>query len=560
LCGSWLRQLVRAAKIARLYRAGNPVVDEARAMVHTKLAEILDRFGAVTMQFTPSEVFVGEECIVKPSGEGEILQRSAEEQLPMLLFGDGIRQITFTPHLPRTDTDAFIDALRDAGVTSRNHEDIVTLLWQANLTHIKVSSVPPQQTIFHSLRASNRADSSTRNQEYAWASGSELHALLGQSGGAQGLHRDRFDDRSLPAEGLDVGETFRKLETTALASRARLKEAWQAESAALDARTIGAFLEQLVRIDPSPSMSRAVARFVVSWIPDAIAKADWEAARFAYRLLRDVESETEVWEPELIEFLSKIDPVSLTERLEKSEAAEIGAFIEITLALGAPAVDLVCSVMAEAESPATRAATEVGLATLCAGEPDRLEPYLSDPRWYVVRNTAQVLGMVGGRGVGRLLRIALAHPDDRVVKEAIRSLARTPREEGLPVLIELLNTRDLKILSTTMSVLTRERNPVAARALLARIESPEFESEAEDLQRQVFSGLAEIAGDESITPLNAIVQRSGLFVRKTFTRSAAARTLARIGTPRAITALETGLKSKHEAVRSACRDALGRAA
>jgi len=256
-------------------------------------------------------------------------------------------------------------------------------------------------------------------------------------------------------------------------------------------------------------------------------------------------------------FLSKLDPVFLAERLERSEGSQVSAFIEVALAIGPAAVDMVCSVMAEAEEPASRAATEVALAILCANAPERLEPYLHDPRWYVVRNASQVLGMVGGPGVGRLLKIAIGHHDERVVREAISSLARAPREEGLPVLIELLHTRDLGILGTTLEVLTREKNSAAARALLSRIESPEFESEDEVLQRQIFSGLAEIAGDESVFALAALVQKSGLFVHRTLVRSAAAQTLARIGTVNARGALESGLKSKHEVVRSVCREALG---
>ena len=50
------------------------------------------------------------------------------------------------------------------------------------------------------------------------------------------------------------------------------------------------------------------------------------------------------------------------------------------------------------------------------------------------------------------------------------------------------------------------------------------------------------------------------FVKQTLVRSAAAQTLVRIGTVSAREALQSGLKSKHEAVRTTCREALGKLA
>jgi hypothetical protein len=533
-CATWLRQLVHAGRVSRLYstEVPNPVVEDARQVVHAALADLLERFGPLTFRFTPTEIFLGEECIIGPGDHADVaVRKSDEEQLAALLFGDGIRQIRFLPDVPRSDVEALIDALRDAGMTTREHDDLVTLLWQSGLTHAVVASVP-----------------------------SELRTTLEPDVTAEGRHQNRFDDRRLPTQGLDVDATLRELETTAAASRARLLSAWRNEAAAMGHRDVGTFVRELLALDSGEDMRRAVTRFVVSWLPDSIVKGNWAAAHYALELLREIEPDPTQWSPMLAATLSKLDPVFLAERLERSEGSQVSAFIEVALAMGPAAVDMVCSVMAEAEEPASRAATEVALAILCANAPDRLEPYLHDPRWYVVRNAAQVLGMVGGDGVGRLLRIAIGHSDERVVREAISSLARAPREEGLPVLIELLHTRDLRVLDTTLSVLTREKNPAAARALLSRIESPEFESEDEALQRQVFSGLGEIAGDESVFALAALVQKPGLFVKQTLVRRAAAQTLARIGTVNARDALQTGLKSKHEAVRTSCREALGQVA
>jgi HEAT repeat protein len=559
---AWLRQLARAAKISRLYRVGNPIAEETRRNVWEKLGEITERHGTFAMRFTPTEVFVGDECIIKPARDADpeaALARAGEEQLPMLFHGDGIRALTFTPGVPRGEVEALVDALRDSGTTMERHDDLVTLLWQANLSSIRVTAAPPEQTIYHSSRANARArGAGYKGPSYHAGGGSELRADLGQGAGAQGLHRDRFDDRVLPLEEVDVISAYADLEITSSVSRARLLDAWEVEVAREDdPMEIARFLRSLVDLDRGDGMRDAVANLTVSWLPSAMGRAAWNEAKRALDLLFEIRPYEAAREEPLTLALRRVDATALAEKLERSEKDDLASFLSLAIEIGPSATTLVCDIMAAAEETATRAAAGVALASMCAAKPERLRSYLSDPRWYVVRNTATVLGMIGGTGVAELLRPALSHPDPRVVREAIRSLARTPRDESALILVELLGSRDTKVLSTALSVVTREKSPEMARALLARIESTTFENEPEELQRAAFSALAEIADDSVVPGLAALLHRGGLFVRRSFVKVAAARTLARIGTDTAREALEGGMKSKHEAVRSICREALG---
>ena len=55
-------------------------------------------------------------------------------------------------------------------------------------------------------------------------------------------------------------------------------------------------------------------------------------------------------------------------------------------------------------------------------DPARLAPWISDPRWYVVRNVVHILGWVGGAGVVPLLQNAVKYPDPRVTAEVVSAL------------------------------------------------------------------------------------------------------------------------------------------
>jgi HEAT repeat protein len=246
----------------------------------------------------------------------------------------------------------------------------------------------------------------------------------------------------------------------------------------------------------------------------------------------------------------------LAEGLDEAGPEEQGRFAALAVGLGKPAVNLVFEVMSHATHVRTRAAACTALGYQCAEEPELLGPYLNDPRWDVVLNIVFVLGQIGGPKVVDLLGVAAHHPEPKVRRQVVQALGSVPATDRLPVLLNELDTLDPQLLAATLNMLTREKNRDVARAILDCIESPGFESRTEDSQRTLFHALADVADDEAISALEALLNKGGWFSRRTFTRLAAARTLQRIGTLGAIAVLQAGLKSKSAAVRGACQEAL----
>ena len=212
--------------------------------------------------------------------------------------------------------------------------------------------------------------------------------------------------------------------------------------------------------------------------------------------------------------------------------------------------------MAKAARARTRAAACTMLCYLCSADPDLLSPYLADERWYVVRNAVFVLGQIGGTEVVELLRFAAAHPDARVRRQVVVSLANVPLEARLPLLATQLSTSDLRLLATTLNVMARDRTPETLRAILRQVRAPNFESRGDRQQRLIFNALSEM-GDDSVVPtLAELVGKGGWFARVTPQRLAAAQALFKIGTEQALAVLEQGIRSSHEAVRQACLEAM----
>jgi hypothetical protein len=559
----WFRQLARALKTCRLYRADSPVVHQLRSQLFDPLVASLKEFGAWSFRITPAEIWLLDEAVVRPvpRTEGDDPTIGKEAILPFLFYRDGIRGLTILPTINQRDLDALFDALVAASTGAITHDDLVTLMWQANTTHVQIEAVPVEQTIFLSSRPGGGGGSggAEQGQSFAWSpSGGEIRADIGQASGvAQGLHKDTFDDWPLPAETVPVETAYQKMLPAMEFARMRLSTEWVGERSTDWTLQAPDILRQIHTISPGPETQRLLAHAVTTWLAGAIQRSSWVEAQETLTLLRDFDPDGSLTNDELASAIAGLDTDTITERLDESETDDQARFFALAVAMGRPALDMACAVMAKATKSRTRAAACTMLCYLCNDQPELLAPYLSDSRWFVARNAVFILGQIGGPSVVNLVRTAALHPEPRVRRQVVSSLGSVPREARGPILLAQLDTRDPQLLAAALNMLTREKNAEAARTILRHISAPDFESRSEENQRTLFSALAEVADDSAVPALEALLNKGGWFARRTLQRVAAARTLQRIGTDRAHAVLEAGLRSRSEAVRGACLDAMG---
>lgn len=558
----WFRQIARALKTCRLYHPSNPVVGQVRSQLFEPLILGIETYGTWRFRITPGEIFLLDEAVVRPSQrtDDEDTGLGKEAMLPFLFYRDGIRGLAFLPGLPARDLDALFDALIAASTGVNTHDDLVTLMWQANTTHLEIDAVPIEQTIYLASRrpTGGGEDGGRQGQSYAWSpAGDEIRADIGQASGvAQGLHRDTFDDWPMPEESAEVPEAYQKILPAMEFARMRLSTEWVGERSTEWTLQAPDVLRQIHAMSPDGETTMLLARATMTWLAGAIQRSSWAEALSSLELLRQFDPDGSLTNDELAAAMAALDSESITERLDESETDDQARFFALAVAIGRPALDLACSVMARAVKSRTRAAACTMLCYLCNDEPQLLAPYLNDSRWYVARNAVFVLGQIGTPEVAGLLRAASRHPEPRVRRQVVASLGGVPRAVRAPILLAQLDTRDSRLLAATLNMLTREKSPEVARAILMQIEAPDFESRSEDNQRALFSALGDVADDHVVPALEALLHKGGWFARRTLQRVAAARTLQRIGSEQALAALEGGLRSRSDAVRAACLDAM----
>ncbi len=555
----WLRNFARAVKLARLYRHNNPLVDQVREQVAAGLDEILNQHGTLTLRFTTNEIRLDTEVIVRPYVPPPGMDPpppNPEDILPFLFYRDGIRALQVVQGLPRGNFEALFEAVRQVGHGGNTQDDLLTLLWQANLTHVKVDAVPLEQTIYLSSRrrsGSNPFGNAFRALAFNWApSGEEIRAELGQAKGAQGLHRDTFDDWELPLQPADPVRAYRALLPEVEIAQSFLMGSWAEERERPWHDEARAMLRHLFQVDPADDTRAIAARSAMTWVVNSIHRTSWPEAADAMILLKEFDPTLRFVREELALAMEEIPLEEIAEHLDEAEPEDQARFAALVVGLGPAAVNLALTAMSLCVRSRARAAACTALCYVCHDDPLLLAPALSDPRWYVVRNAVFVLGQIGGEEVVDLLQIAGRHPEPRVRRQMVQALGNVPADQRLPLLLGQLDTRDPQLLSATLNMLARDRHPIALRSLLERFSAPGFEYVAEWIHRTYVHTLEDWVGEKEVPVLAALVERGGWLAAPSPVRTDAARMLQRIGTEEAANALEAGLRSKHEPVREAC--------
>src|SRR3989449_7036148 len=448
---AWFRRLARALKACRLYKSENSMVAHNRDQVLESLQGLLRESHGWTLRFTPTEIFVNAESVIRPKTRTETEEDSpstSETELPFIFYRDGIRAMRIPLDVPLEELEALFEALKVVGGGTVTHDDLVTLLWQANLRHIEIDSVPLEQTIYVSSHAGGGPEDTNGGAGApAWtATGGQIHADLGQAASGQGLHRDTFDDWELADNYAEVPAAYAHLLPAMEYSLEHFHAAWQDEQRRDWSSEAPLVLRQILALDPSEESRQAVLHSAVTWVGEALQRTSLGEAQRAVELLRELDPDHSRSEHELATTLAQLDHDRLVEYLDEAEPDDHARFAAVAVALGKPAIDLAYSLMSKTTHNRVRAAACTALCYLCADEPQLLAPYFADAQGDVMVHLVFTLGQIGGPDVVDLLRLAAQHPEPKVRKQVVVALGGVPVAIRVPPLVASLETRDPQLL------------------------------------------------------------------------------------------------------------------
>ena len=533
---TWLGEASRLLILAR--RLG-PEPADTRALQRRLVPELVlhvQRHGALHLDVTPRSIVMGDETVFAadhsnaPTGE-----RGLERELSWILHRDGLRALKLEKGLTEAEAATLLDVLLHAAPGDATDEDLVTMLWENGFAH--VGTVTEEANVVR------------------------LNPLTGRPGSAGGPvplgSAPLVDDwPQVEAPAMDVKRLWESLRRNEVEAGTTFRDAWSRERSEPFADAAGSLISTALRDDTRPEMLEALTASIVTWIATAVQRSDWDEARCAHDLLRSLDTSGRLSAESLTHALGSVDAHAITERLDEADVREQARLFAFVVRVGAPALSLLMSVLADSGRSRVRAGATTALTYAFADDPSPLGAWLTDPRWHVVRNIVFVLGQIGGGEVVPYLAVAARHIDARVRRAAIHALGQVPHHLRRSVLLTQLDTGDGRLLGASLAMLAREPDVRVTEAILSRVRSPEFESRPEEHRVALLSALADVASDQALPALEELLLRGGWFAKRSAERTAAARAIVRLATPAARDVLEQGLHHRSDAVREACDEAL----
>jgi HEAT repeat protein len=187
-----------------------------------------------------------------------------------------------------------------------------------------------------------------------------------------------------------------------------------------------------------------------------------------------------------------------------------------------------------------------------------INEYLSDDRWFVVRNAVALLGDIRSQESLAELTLLLQHDEIRVRRETIRALTRIGGKRAIKILLETAASDDQELRRQAILSLGAMRAAVAAPTLMTTLKRKNWSQRGIDLKKDTIHALGEIRDPEAIPELLKILKKKSWLHRQLNDelRVAAAAALGDIAEESTRYDLEKTTNDKNKAVARAAAQAL----
>lgn len=188
----------------------------------------------------------------------------------------------------------------------------------------------------------------------------------------------------------------------------------------------------------------------------------------------------------------------------------------------------------------------------------KLEIYLFDDRWYVVRNMAVMLGEIRSEKSLNSLSRAVNHEDFRVQREVIKALTRIGGTKVSSFLIRLLPTAPEQFSLIIINSLGALGDPAAVEPLIEIVLKKDMFHKNYELRKEAINALAKLRNQEAVEALGRIITKKEFFggIRYEDLQIAAVRALGRIGGEHSIDFLTKAAAGRNRNIKRAAAASL----
>lgn len=538
-----LRAFAKAFRAVQLYLPNNPTRAQGIEQARQAFERLWPLLARLDLEVRESSFVLEEHVLYQDVERGT-------DSLPWLLYRDGLRTLTFLPGFEATDLEALLHLLHKARAGTTDDDDLVTMLWVADLTHFLYRYIE------------------NGSADFVMASG-DRPGVATHSGDTAPLAVPSAETQP-PGEGPPVFVRTEDFESTLYFLEPReaayLQDELKREYTEDQRRLVLASLFDIIELHGDEDAQREALGVLDQLVLEFLTLGEYELVAFILREAATAAKSDGVADAirnglrELPARLSEPAVVAqLLHALDDSARTPVASLLEGLFAELRPgALEPLVGWLGSASASPARAAIERASQRLAGANTAELARLLEDPQEHVVRGAlrlaAQLATPAAVPGLARLLR----GPDVKLRADAVTALADIGSPSALQALERAIDDGERDVRVAAFRAIGARKHTAALPRLLEAIRRKAIRSADLGEKMALFEAFGGMCGDAGIAELDGILNARGLLGAKEppEMRACAARALGLIGTPGATASLQKAADTKDVVVRSAVARAM----
>ncbi|MBH0189011.1 MAG: hypothetical protein HP493_09255, partial [Nitrospira sp.] len=484
----------KTAKSNRTYGSTNPVAQKFSQQLFQELTGHLTTYLKLTILIQRSALLFRESVV------SEADKDNGSESVAFKLYADGIRELSLYQGLTEDDLAYFLDSLWGGSDPTLDDDDIVTRLWARNFP--TMSLVTAEEI----ARSSVDGGGAAQADEGMSSSDSTLRNLLD-------LERSRKGRAGKETEGSGEPAGQKKRFQSGLVGYEVSEEELASLAAEIDNEStrdsLLYIMDMLTAILASEKSSALLAKLFSIWgdILDALFRqGKWSIIEHVLHLLHesdtirpDLSDEHKQQVISLLHGIGRADRVKAIETfLNQTPDAPTEGLSAVLLAMTPDAVPILCSLLANLNTPAHQTIASNALAVLAKDHSHLLIKGLLDRRPTYVRNLLAILMKWNNPKFAEPVEKLVRYPDTQVRKDVVRAISLfRPSGNGVK-LISFMADGEESVRIAALKLLVSGQYTAPFSSWSQTLSEDEFMDRPMSERRAIFQAVRATCGDEAV--------------------------------------------------------------
>jgi len=477
---------VKARKFVRAYPENNPVYIRTIDNTFKKFTEVFKHTGDITLHIKQYEILFGDKQVY--------YNPERFDNLALLFFKDGLRELTFKKGLNKGELKAF---LRIIALDERelSDDDIVTLLWERDFQHIKYAV---DESVLQ------------EDEEYETAATKKLMEQTTSANEILRAYKDAFKTEEVKAV------EFTPLTESDLQN---LMTEFERDSEYRLHRLVNTIFELYYQAKDREDLEDVIS-LMESIIEYSVKNADLESVVDILKKVKIVMRDGHT-HPEAEAFLKRVINYAgspgiirvIGGIMDSGVGFEEDVSNEFIKHLDKNAIQSFIDVLGELQNIRSRKTVINILKTVGPGDMDVLLKSLHDRRWYLVRNIVYIIRLMGAKeAVGHLIKL-IRHSDTRVKKEIIKTLGEMRSPQAVSVIKEYIGSPENDLRLAAVRAIRHIRTEDTKQILIQQIMRNDFIDRDYEEKKEFFGVLSLWRSKDVAELLINIFKRKAIFKR-----------------------------------------------